>query len=400
MSYYGDDDYDYARRRRPSPHRYRSDRRSAQFLNPDPYGSGLHRTRSQGHAPVPVVNVYNDILQDGSFRNSSRSPPTMPAPYPPSPEFRGRRDRLGDELVEGFADLAVENQRLRSRSRGRSDAGVGDRRDDYVMWELRQKERELRDIERRASLEKEEEMIKQKFELQRAQEEAKKKFDEVAKRAERRRIIADYEQQQREDEEDRIEEEKRLLAKIEREKREKEEKEKREYNEFLVKQKEKEEKDKREKKEAEEKLEEELRKRLSRNGYTYEQIERMISDEKDKVKPPTTNKTTTTTTTIRALGPARPTYAKVRREYLSIDTLTYYNIPYEIDRDDPDFIIILREMDKYETDVLFEHTRRLRAGGSKLLLEPAGKQPNYAWYRKRDRSTSRVRKLGILEVRK
>ena len=66
----------------------------------------------------------------------------------------------------------------------------------------------------------------------------------------------------------------------------------------------------------------------------------------------------------------------------------------------PDYIIIMREMDKYETEVLFEHTKRLRAGNSTLLLEAPKDRPNYAWYRKRDRSTSRVRKIGILEFKK
>lgn len=54
-------------------------------------------------------------------------------------------------------------------------------------------------------------------------------------------------------------------------------------------------------------------------------------------------------------------------------------------------------MDKYETEVLFEHTRKLRAGG-RLLLEPPKQEKNFAFYRKRDRSTSRVKKLGILEM--
>ena len=57
----------------------------------------------------------------------------------------------------------------------------------------------------------------------------------------------------------------------------------------------------------------------------------------------------------------------------------------------------MREMDKYETEVLFEHTKRLRSG--KLLLEPAKEDKKYAWYRKRDRSSSRVRKVGILEFK-
>jgi hypothetical protein len=55
-------------------------------------------------------------------------------------------------------------------------------------------------------------------------------------------------------------------------------------------------------------------------------------------------------------------------------------------------------MDKYETEVLFEHTRKLRAGGGKLLLEPKKEEKQYAFYRKRDRSRSRIRKVGILEL--
>ena len=64
---------------------------------------------------------------------------------------------------------------------------------------------------------------------------------------------------------------------------------------------------------------------------------------------------------------------------------------------DRNYIVVLREMDKVETEILFEHTRRLRGGKTQLLLEPEKKKPQYAWYRKRDRSTSRVRKVGILE---
>ncbi|KAI7129848.1 hypothetical protein KC352_g31453 [Hortaea werneckii] len=58
----------------------------------------------------------------------------------------------------------------------------------------------------------------------------------------------------------------------------------------------------------------------------------------------------------------RPVYPAVHRDFLSLETLAYYDIPYEMDRYDPNRIIILREMDKYETEVLFEHTRRLRGG--------------------------------------
>ncbi len=411
MSYYGDDDYDYARRRRPSPHRYRSDKRSQHYLSPNMDGGGLQRSRSQGGAPVPVVNVYNDMMQDGSFRNTSRSRSRSRTP-PYSPGSTRGRGRLGDDLVDDFAEMAMENRRLRSRSRGRSDAGALSRRDDLLEYELRDRDRRLQEVERREVLQREEDRMKERYELQRVKDEAKRKADEEANKADRKRIIEEYERKQREDEEERKEEEKLLREKIEREKREAKEKEEREWAEFERRQKEKEEKKKKEAKEEEERLEDEMRRRLSKHGYTYDQIERMIKDKKDEP----VSKTTTTTTMVRQnLGPARPTYAKIHRDFLSIDTLTYYDIPYEYDRvsgtdreahgsgtdlveqEDRNFIIILREMDKYETEVLFEHTKRLRGG--KLLLEPPKKEKDYAWYRKRDRSSSRVRKVGILEYK-
>jgi hypothetical protein len=65
-------------------------------------------------------------------------------------------------------------------------------------------------------------------------------------------------------------------------------------------------------------------------------------------------------------GPHQPTYVKASKEHLAIDTLLYYDVPYEVDRTDPNYIIILRELKPIETEALFEHTRRLR---SRLLVE-------------------------------
>ncbi|KAI9687283.1 MAG: hypothetical protein M1822_002326 [Bathelium mastoideum] len=66
---------------------------------------------------------------------------------------------------------------------------------------------------------------------------------------------------------------------------------------------------------------------------------------------------------VHVLSPARPTYPKIHRDDVSIDTLIYYNLPWEYDRSDPSYIVILRELDHHETDVLFEHTRRWRLRG-------------------------------------
>jgi hypothetical protein len=62
-----------------------------------------------------------------------------------------------------------------------------------------------------------------------------------------------------------------------------------------------------------------------------------------------------------------PTYVKIHRNYLDVATLHYYDLPYEIDSQDPNFFIVLRGMSKDETDVLFEHTKRLRTRDSAIL---------------------------------
>lgn len=328
MSYYGDEDYDYERPpRRPSPHRYRTEtRRSAGFLNPNADGGGLYRARSQGQRPIPVVNVYNEVVQEAT--QSGSSPPRVP--YPPSPDMRGRRGRLSADLADEFMDLAVENRRLRSRSRGRSDAAAQDGRSDFYEWELRQRERELKEIERRAAMDRERARIEQEYEMRRLKDEAKRKADEAAAKEEKKRIIDDYERKQREDEEDRKAEEKRIKEKLEREKREAKEKEEREWADFLRKQKEKEEEEKEKKKKREEEFEDEMRKRLARFGFTPNQIETMVQEEMAKQGKTTT--TTTTTAIERWQNPRAPVYAKVHRDYLSIDTLKYYDVPWEYDR--------------------------------------------------------------------
>ena len=326
MSYYGSDDWDYERDRgrgRPPAHRNRTDgRRSQQFLDPNAMGGGggLFRTRSQGAQPAPNVYIYNDMIQDAnqSQRSTSRSPPS-PAPYPPSPRYRGRRQ--DDELAQGIMDLALTNQQLRSRSRGRSDAGQRDGRSDFY-------ERQWRDLDRQRSLENERERIKQEYELKALRDEEKRKRDEADAKEERKRIIAEHEQRLRDESEDRKDEEERIRLKIEREEKEAKEKKKKAYDAFLVEQKARAEKEKAEKKEAEEKFEQEMRKRLERFGYKQAQIDIMVAEELDKKDP---NRTTTTTTMTRWGGSSNPVYPKIHVKYLSVDTLRYYELPWEYD---------------------------------------------------------------------
>lgn len=355
MSFLGDDEWAYRPRRPSARHQHAV---SGYHLDPnahyrrEPSGS-LQRTRSTGHSPAPIVNVYNDVYQDANLRADSHSPPVIPIPpYNHTPDFRGRR--LGDQLADELAEMRLE-RRMRSRSRGRSDAssssGRGGR-SDYYRHEMDRLEREKREIEQREAWKKEEARIKADIEIKRLKDEAKRAEDDAAQAAEKKRVIEEYERKQREakekakEEELRIiekmerdkreakEEEKRLMEKIEREKREEKEREEREWAEFERKRKEKQEKEDREKKEAQEKLDEAMRKRLAEKGFTHSQIEAIMDKEKAANKS-TTKITTTTTTTSRALAPLNshvPVYAKIHVNYLSTETLRYYDIPWEYDR--------------------------------------------------------------------
>jgi hypothetical protein len=95
--------------------------------------------------------------------------------------------------------------------------------------------------------------------------------------------------------------------------------------------------------------EEKMRSKLAQFGFQENQIQAMMHPEKQIPLPKTTHET------------KQPTFVKVNRKHLDVETLIYYDIPYEFDKD-PNYIIILREMDKRETEILFEHTRRMRSG--------------------------------------
>jgi hypothetical protein len=134
-------------------------------------------------------------------------------------------------------------------------------------------------------------------------------------------------------------------------------------------------------------LEETMRNRLVERESEGDEIKTLLSPDEGKQKG-------------REAGPAGlptvppPTYAKVHRTHLGVETLHYYDIPYEYDTSNPEYIIVLREMSQRETDILFEHTQRLRTShGSKLFIEAEGRdnrgKKEYAFVRKKSGTRSR-----------
>ncbi|KAK1053579.1 hypothetical protein LTR74_016260 [Friedmanniomyces endolithicus] len=387
MAYIDPDDYPYdAPRRRPSPRDYHHDyRRSAQYLDPQPGNNALHRTRSTGNAPAPNIYIYNDQVQDAQQRSSSPYPvPAAPQvaqpaivmpggyPYPAAPPERRGRGRLGDEIVDELAYLELRDLTARSRSRGRSDVGR-DGRQDYYEWELERKARELDEERKRQAAEKE-------WEVRRLREEGKRRRASEEEEAERKRTIAEYEEKRRRDaaaakeaevryqekmereKREQKEEEARMREKIKRDEAEAKEKEKREYDAFLLKQKEKAEKEKADQAAEKAKFEREMRKRLEGFGvYSQGQIDYMVDEEKAKHarEERSRSRGRQVVEELEVWRPHRPVYPKVHRDFVAVETLTYYNIPYEVDRGTPI---------SADQPISFHYTRNFRPSQS-LVIE-------------------------------
>lgn len=102
-----------------------------------------------------------------------------------------------------------------------------------------------------------------------------------------------------------------------------------EYREFVAKQEAKRKEEDRKNGKAEKDFEDQMRSRLSKHGFTEAQIDALVDEDRDRKNATTT--TTTTTTMSRWSGDGKPVYSKVHRKYLALDTLRYYDVPWEYD---------------------------------------------------------------------
>jgi hypothetical protein len=84
------------------------------------------------------------------------------------------------------------------------------------------------------------------------------------------------------------------------------------------------------------KLDEAMRNRLVESGFTQPQVDDIMSKQKrnDNKQRKSSKETTTTTTSAPALAPLQthvPVYAKIHTQYISTETLRYYEIPWRYD---------------------------------------------------------------------
>ncbi|KAL1791858.1 hypothetical protein ACET3X_009609 [Alternaria dauci] len=298
-------------------------------------------------------------------------------------EAEEQRDKILAEMEKTKKREQEERQRIIDENTAKLEKEARER-------EL--KEKAMEEERKRIIAENEAKVAKQAQEAKEAQQRAveeyqrKKAKEEAEAQAEHDRIIFEYERKKVLDAEKEKRARDELMMKIRLEEEAKKQKDKEEYEAFLRKQKEQEEEDKKKKEAQEKELEETMRKRLSQFGFQDNQIQALVNPERERhlqagmmpshplhqIAPPPPPPQHHHHHQI-AIAPPPPTYAKIHRSHLDVETLHYYDIPYEYDVN-PDYIIVLREMSQRETDILFEHTRRLRTNhGSKLFIESEGR---------------------------
>jgi hypothetical protein len=203
------------------------------------YSTGLHRTKSTGHAPQPNVTIINSTDAHPNVHAEQRSPLPSPLLYP---QERGRSRRMPggfSDVEDELAELRLEIQKQRSRSR--SDVhnyhhGSHSPSHDKERWELEAARRRLQEEQDKRDQKQREELIKRKLESQYMTDRLKHEEEEARIKAEENRYRSEWELKAEREELKRIrrdkeeaEERKRIIEaeryKMEKEQRQREERE-------------------------------------------------------------------------------------------------------------------------------------------------------------------------------
>jgi hypothetical protein len=335
---------------------------------------------------------------------------------------REKLERDIDRLRMGGRDSGTELTKARSEIRHLEDKLA---EDDKERRRREERERVLAERDREEKEEKEKRRL-YKLEIERKERQEKEERnsmltelqldEEKKKRAEREKeasAVAAYEKKKA-DEKRKKEE---MMSELRREEEEKKRKEKDEEEKWRLKLErkrlEEEEKEKAKKRE----IDEEIRRRLHRVGYQDNQIDVIIDEKKQVVQPKAIAYETrehhhrhkSHSNALVAVSSRSETFVKIHKNHLDIETLRYFKLPYTIDevcpfaldedvfnqeQVDTDYFIIYQELDQQATDLLFEHTRKLRKRHKELLIEDRGRkhEPQLAFVRRRTPSASPNRK--------
>ncbi|KAJ9662598.1 hypothetical protein H2198_001270 [Neophaeococcomyces mojaviensis] len=251
------------------------------------------------------------------------------------------------------------------------------RRQLILEYEKEKEEREKAEQEMiaKAEAKRQKKEAKIKAEKQRVlMEERQRVTNEAAEaKEERRRILAEERRKEEEAEEERKRilkeaEEKARIAKekaeaerkrilLEEEERKKKEKEEAEAlrKRILAEEEERVKKEKAKKKKEEDEFQARMREKFLRAGYSTDYIDDIMEEKKQLVRSSSQrNKENRLAIDIR-----RPTYIRVQVRDLLPETLDYYQIPWEYDRSDREYIIIKEYISHEFQQELFRHTEKI-----------------------------------------
>ncbi|KXH43725.1 hypothetical protein CSIM01_10321 [Colletotrichum simmondsii] len=353
-------------------------------------------------APAPVIinnRIYNEHSSDDEddrhmqvyhSRHRSHSRGHSSHSRSPSSSYMTREDyeaeRARQELAELRISQAREKEERRVQKEFREEA------------ELQRAKRDLEDIRTREARAAEEQRFKTKIELEKYQEDMRK---------------ADLSKKREKEAADAVERYKRKEAdRLAQEKKEKEQREK-EFQQRLKEERQKEldklAKEKKEKEEREKEYQRRLQEDLRKSGLDDKAIAAILK--KEKIPEPPRQRPVQHESALVAGN--RPTYTRMARKHLSIETLRTYQVEWEMDvvsifrrrltslasadlSQDPDYVLIRRWVPEWEQDTLWRHTRSIREKrSSKLVIEIEDKkshrhEPEFEWVRKKsDRKRSK-----------
>ncbi|KAK1975505.1 LOW QUALITY PROTEIN: hypothetical protein LZ30DRAFT_808084 [Colletotrichum cereale] len=378
--------------------RTRSRERSSERRSSPPSSAPL----APAPAPAPVIinnRIYNEHsdeeddrhMQVYHSRHRSRSRGHSSHSQSPSSSYMTREDyeaeRARQELAELRITQAREKEERRTQKEYREEA------------ELQRAKRDLEEIRSSEARAKEEKRFKTQIEVEKYREEMR--LADLAKKREKE--AADAVERYKRKEQERLAQEKKQEEEREKEFQRRLQEERRKELDRLAK-------EKREKEEREKEYQRRLQEDLLKSGLDEKAITAILK--KEKIPELHSHKPNPNQANTLLVAGSRPTYTRMARKHLSIETLRTYHVEWELDvvrkdyptvasgqyllTHDPDYVLIKRWVPEWEQDTLWRHTRSLREKrSSKLVLEIEDKkshrhEPEFEWVRKKsDRKRSK-----------
>ncbi|KAH7136653.1 hypothetical protein EDB81DRAFT_844616 [Dactylonectria macrodidyma] len=345
------------------------------------------RRTSSPPPPAPVIinnRIYNDhssdedddrrmqLARSSRYRHRSRS---WSRSRSQSSSHMTREDWEAEQARKDLEVLRLSNAREKDERRLIKDY--------EEEAELQRAKRELDDIKGREARAEEEKRLKKEMELKRLREEDEANEEKDRREKEAKDAVEQYKQAER----DRILKQKKYEEEKEKEAKKAVERYKQEERDRILKEKE-------EKEAADKEYQRRLEEDLRRSGLDDRAIAAILK--KEKIKKETSAPEPARVVPVAQVPPApvaRPTYTRMSRKHLSIETLRSYQVDFDFDAD-PDYVLIKRWVPEWEQDQLWKHTKNLREKRGKMLLieekKHASHEPEFEWVRKKhDRKRSK-----------